>query len=244
MRNAWLIALLYTGAHADPVWIGRFDTGNELPPPWQLLRFDNKVLPTRYQVRDWDGVPALEALADNGMALLARPIEIDLAVNPVLCWRWRVEAPLTTADLKTKSGDDYAARVYVTFTLPKEAMSLATRTKLALGRARYGDAVPDAAVNYVWDNKYPVGTQSPSAYTDRTHMLVLRSGRQDAGKWQTERRNVRTDLQSTLKLPAEQLSRARIGLVAVGTDTDNTHELAHAGFADLHFVDADRPCAW
>lgn len=38
-------------------------------------------------------------------------------------------------------------------------MSLATRTKLALARSIFGQSVPDAAISYVWDNRYPVGTR-------------------------------------------------------------------------------------
>ena len=30
-------------------------------------------------------------------------------------------------------------------------------TRLALARNLYGDVLPDAAINYVWDNRYPVG---------------------------------------------------------------------------------------
>lgn len=56
-----------------------------------------------------------------------------------------------------KDGDDYAARVYVAFDLPDDALSWQTQIQLGLARQLYGDQVPDATINYVWDNRYPVG---------------------------------------------------------------------------------------
>ena len=79
------------------------------------------------------------------MALMARPLAVDLKQTPVLCWRWRVDDVLQKADMTKKSGDDYAARVYVALKLPPQALGLGLRAKLALARSIYGDHVPDAA---------------------------------------------------------------------------------------------------
>lgn len=218
--------------------VGRFDAAASTPPaPWQVIRFDQRIPPTQYLVTSWDGVAAVEAVAKASMALLARPLTVDLARTPVLCWRWRVDAPLKIADMATKSGDDYAARVYVAFSLPTETMSFATRAKLRLARSLYGDHVPDAAINYVWDNRYPVGTQRPNAYVEPTRMMVLRSGWQDARAWVRERRDVLRDATQ-----AFGTDRVRPILLALAADTDDTGESAHSGFADLHFVARDAPC--
>jgi len=207
------------------------------PPPWQVIRFDKKIPPTKYQIISWDGVIAVEAEANASMALLARPLLIDLTHTPILCWRWRVDAPLKTADMATKSGDDYAARVYLAFSLPTETIDLITMAKLKIARSLYDNHVPDAALNYVWDNRYPVGTRRPNAYTERTQMMVLRSGPQYAGRWVTERRNILAD--AILAFGTDRVSPT---LLAVASDTDNTGEHAHSGFADLHFVPSDTKC--
>ena len=116
-----------------------------------------------------------------------------------------------------------------------EALGFGTRVKLALARSIYGDQVPDAALNYVWDNRHAIGTLRDNAYTDRTRMLVLRSGAQDAGRWVLERRNVAEDF----KLAFGNLPATLNGL-ALASDTDNTGGVAHAGFAQFRFVaDAD-----
>lgn len=219
--------------------VGRFSGEAGTPPtPWHLIQLDSETPMTNYRIIHWDEVIAIEATANASMALLARPLEgINLDVTPVLCWRWRVDAPLKSADMTRKSGDDYAARVYVAFDLPDEALSWTTRLKLGLARRLYGSQVPDAAINYVWDNRYPVGTSMPNAYTERTRMWVLQSGIDNAGYWVEERRNVIVDAQKIFgKLDLKAT------LLAVASDTDNTGEHARAGFADLHFTRADRPC--
>jgi hypothetical protein len=245
LAHSALYSLPAQAAGRDPVpdntnAVGRFDATLSPPPaPWQLVRFNDQVPATQYRVIDWDGVAAVEAVANASMALLARPITVDLARTPILCWRWRIDAPLKSADMATKQGDDYAARVYLSFTLPSEAMGFGTRAKLKLARTMYGDQVPDAALNYVWDNRYPIGTQQPNAYTDRTRMIVLRSGPLQAGAWVAERRDVLADALSAFG--SEQIRATQL---AVAADTDNTGERARSGFADMHFVARDQACSF
>lgn len=220
--------------------VGRFVAADANPAaPWQVVRFDERMPATQYRVMAWDGVNAVEAVAKASMALLQRPLSGDLRGTPVLCWRWRVDAVLKNADMATRQGDDYAARVYVGFRLPADAMNFTTRAKLMMGRSRYGDQLPDAALSYVWDNRYPVGTERPNAYTDRAHMVVLQSGAQQAGRWIVERRDVLLDVGK-----AFGSDQATPTLLAIATDTDNTGESARAGFADLHFVARNAPCAF
>lgn len=226
-----LLLLLAPGALSATVWVGRFDGEGRPPDPWRIQQLDERIPPTRYTLREWDGVPAVEAQAERSMALLGRPIEVDLAATPHLCWLWRVDAPVANADMTRKAGDDYAARVYLTFDVAPEALGFGTRTKLALARSIYGNQVPDAALNYVWDNRHPIGTLRDNAYTDRARMLVLRSGAEDAGRWVQERRNIAEDFRRAFgDLPA------KLSGLALASDTDNTASVARAGFAQFRFV--------
>jgi hypothetical protein len=236
---AVLIAGLVSAAQAAPVWVGRFPAGGGSPPePWKLQQLNPSITPTRYQLRDWEGVAAIEAQARGSMALLGRPVGVDLTQTPVLCWRWRVDAALKTADMTRKSGDDYAARVYLSFSVPPDRLDFGTRLSLRIARKLYGDDVPDAALNYVWDNRHAIGTWQANAYTERTQMLVMRSGDGDAGRWVTERRDVSADF-----LHAFGHAPLRLTGLAIATDTDNTGEEAHAGFADFRFVGPGGSCA-
>jgi len=240
-----LLAAVASGLQAGELpgetrWLARFSGESaEVPAPWQVVRLDKKVPPTLYRVAHWDGVSAIEATAEHSMALLARPVEVDLNRTPALCWRWRVDAPLVKADMATKAGDDYAARVYVSFALPPGEMGFVLRSQLKVARAIWGDAVPDAAINYVWDNRYPVGTRKPNAYTDRTRMIVAESGAANAGRWVAARHDVRQDV-----IALFGSAQARLIQLSVASDTDNTGERAHAGFADFHFVARDAVCSF
>jgi len=233
-----ITALLATAAHGGTQWVGRFDASDpEIAAPWKIERIDPRIAPTEYAIRIWDGVTAIEARADKSMAILGRPLEVDLQATPILCWKWRVDAPIAGADMTKKSGDDYAARVYLNFDLPPDQLDFATRTKLALGRTLYGDHLPAAAINYIWDNRHPVGTWKNNVYTDRARMLVLRSGGDDTGRWITERRDVRQDFRTAFG----ELS-GHLQSLALASDADNTGETAHAGFADFRFVANTSDC--
>ena len=83
-------------------------------------------------------------------------------------------------------------------------------------------------INYVWDNRQPVGTVRPNAYTDRTRMWVLESGTARAGEWVTETRDLAADFRAAFGEAPPDL----IG-IAIATDTDNTGEHATAWFGDL-----------
>ncbi len=218
---------------AQPVWVGRFADGLA---DWREIRLSDSVPANAFRVREWDGVAALEVVSERSMSLLARAVTVDLRATPVLCWRWRVDAPLQRADMATRAGDDYAARVYLSLRLPPAELGLALRAQLAIARAIWGPEVPDAALNYVWDNRLPPGTVRPNAYTARAIMIVQRSGAADAGRWVWERRDLAADAArhfGASAVPAQ---------LAVTADTDNTGESARAGFADLHFVARDAAC--
>lgn len=216
-----LMALLPAMSVAEPLWVGRFVAmDNSLPSPWRIVRFDDNIPPTRYRLREWDGVSGVEAHAVKSMALLARPIEVDLAKTPVLCWRWRVEAPLKNADITRKAGDDTAAHIHLSFNAQQ-----GLRMK------------EDSALMYIWDNRHAAGTWQANVHSVRTRMLVLRTGAAEAGRWMDERRDLAADYHHAF-------GRAPGRLIALGmaSDTDNTGEEVRAGFADFHFVGKDESC--
>lgn len=231
-----MITLLLAVAVAPPVWVGRFPASGSVPAPWRVVQMSRKVPPTRYRVAKVAGVQAIEARAQSSMALLARPISVDLAATPVLCWRWFVDAPVARADMTKKSGDDYAARLYVSFDIPDARMSAGTRLKLKLARSLFGRDVPDAALNYVWDNRNAVGTRRKSPYTDRAQLIVAETGAARAGQWVSERADIAADFDNAFGGARRPIQ------LAIASDTDNTGSTARAAFADLHFVARSERC--
>lgn len=80
-----LLLTLTASAVASPVRVGDFvASGNALPAPWKVVGIDKRVPATRYRTLQWDGRAATEARANASMALLARPLTVDLQTTPVL----------------------------------------------------------------------------------------------------------------------------------------------------------------
>ena len=225
-------------AAGSPVWIGKFTGSGVLPAPWRVVQIDKKTKATTYRLATVAGVAAVEARANNSMALLARPLSVDLEATPILCWRWLVDAPVARGDMTRKSGDDYAARLYVAFDMPDRELSAGTRLKLGIARRLFGAQVPDAALNYVWDNRNPVGTRRNSAYTDRAELIVAETGTARAGTWVTERVDIAADFAA-----AFGNRRGTPIQIAIASDTDNTGSIARAAFADLRFVTRRQSCS-
>ena len=136
-----------------------------------------------------------------------------------------------------RSGDDYTARLYFAFDIPATALSLGTRLKLSLARRLFGQAVPDAALNYVWDNRNPIGTARKSPYTDRAQLIVSESGASRSRRWVDERVDIAADYARAFpRQPGKPV------LLAIASDTDNTKSRADAAFADIRFVSRAQSC--
>ena len=204
---------------------------------WMSVSLDDQVAPNMFLARPWDSRQAIEIQSSNSMSLLATEVAVDLVQTPYLCWLWRVDGALKTADMQTKAGDDYAARLYLSVQLPPDQIGFGLRLQLGLARAIWGDNVPDGAVNYVWDNTHPIGHEQANAYTDLARMIVLQTGNAQAGQWVAQYRNVRDDIARLFG------SDAKVVQVAITADTDNTGESARAGFAGLQFADDPKQCS-
>ncbi|MGY6216702.1 DUF3047 domain-containing protein [Methylolobus aquaticus] len=123
------------------------------------------------------------------------------------------------------------------YAVPEENLDVRARAELALARSIWNSQLPDAALIYIWDNRYPVGTEQPNANSDRARMMVVESGTAKAGRWVGERRDVAADFKRAFDgVPG------RVTALAIASDTDDTGESAHAGFADFHFTSAREAC--
>lgn len=211
--------------------------GGEIPS-WLPLKPAPKAPATRYSLVVDGGATVVHAQADRSMSGLIHTVRVDTRRYPRLRWRWKISAPVTAADMTRKDGDDYAARVYVMFDYPRERLGFGARMKLKAGEALYGQKLPSAALNYVWDNRQPAGTVRANAYTDRARMIVLRSGPADAGTWVTETRDLRADFRAAFGEEAPE-----VVALAIATDTDNTGSRAEAWYGDLEFLPAEKRLA-
>lgn len=204
----------------------RFSTmqpGQNFPAGWDHLSLPDKPATSFSLVSD-NGITVLRAeSAAAAGTLISR---FRAAPDGKLSWRWMVNRVVASADLERKSGDDFAARLYVFFDVPLEALPLATRIKFRIVSMFYKIDLPTAALCYVWDNKHPIGHSAWSAYTDRVRLIVLRSG--EPGMWQSETRDPAADFKAAFGIDAPAITG-----IALGSDTDQTGERVVAHFGDV-----------
>lgn len=202
--------------------------GQTLPVQFRVLTVP-KVASNRFSLVADEDKSVLQVDSEKSAGSLGLPMTTtSKSVNTQVEWRWKVSRLLDKADMATKTGDDFAARVYVFFDVPLQSLPFAERTKLRLARLIAGDDVPTAALCYVWDNSHRVGHTQWSPYTSRVRMIVLQSGAANVGKWMAESRDVAADFREAFGVDAPAVTG-----VAIGNDSDNTGERVTTWFGDV-----------
>lgn len=166
---------------------------------------------TRYEVISIDNQQAVKASAEQSASGLVRKIKIDLTKTPYMNWSWKVDHVLKNVDETKKSGDDYAARVYVVIS----GGVLFWRTR---------------AISYAWASQQAKNSHWPNAFTDHAVMVAVESGPELSGQWVTEKRNILKDIEELL-----EIDRTSIDAVAIMTDTDNSQQNATAYYGNIYF---------
>jgi len=176
---------------------------------WEHKSFKGE---TRYELQALDGIVVLKADSQAAGSGLFKEQRIDLEKTPFLNWSWRIANRLSGLNEQSKSGDDYAARIYV----------------VVKGGLAFWQTM---AINYIWAGNTAKDTVWPNAFAgDHAMMLALRGPEAPLNAWYSEKRNVKADLK---KLFGEDLSS--IDAVALMTDTDNSSRQVSACYGDIWF---------
>jgi hypothetical protein len=200
--------LIYAGQADVKLVVGQFSSGSL--EQWESKRFKNQ---TNYQLIKLEDTLVLKAESADSASGLLKEQHIDLQETPILNWRWRIENRLETRNEQVKSGDDYAARVYVVIS----GGLIFWQTK---------------AINYIWANASAKNTVWPNAFAgDHAMMIALRSSTDPTGTWFIEKRNILSDLKQYF---GENIRY--IDAVAIMTDTDNTHGKVTSYYGDIYFT--------
>ncbi len=206
-----LLLLLVGGTLcAAELAVGRFSAGDL--SGWKDKVFKGK---TDYSLVTNNGKTVLKAHSRSAASGLVKKVDLDPKKYPILSWSWKVDHTLKREDVTKKSGDDFAARVYVVF------------PRTFFWRMR--------AINYVWAAKLPQGEAVPSPYTGNAIIVAVESGDGKAGTWVGEHRNIYEDYR---KYFGEE--PPRLGGVAIMTDTDDTKDEATAWYGDIFLESAPK----
>ena len=218
------------------VQLAPFSATGALPlhPAWRLTGLPDKLkVPTsRFEISKLGGESVLQISTDNSYGVLTH---VWQGATPAqLAWRWRVQQPLTNADLRTKAGDDAALKVCVMFDQPLADIPLLQRAGLALARAATGQDLPSATLCYVWDAKLPPGTSGTNPYSARVRYLVLDGLNAPGGQWQSQQRRVGDDFQALFG--TESAITPPVIAIAVGADSDNSKGQSLAYLSQLRWI--------
>jgi hypothetical protein len=190
--------------------IGAFSSGTL--DHWESKEFKGA---THYKIVELAGTNALKAESTGSASGLFNEQRIDLHKTPIMNWRWHIENRLgSNLNEQEKSGDDYAARVYV----------------VVNGGAAFWQT---KALNYVWSSTSPVGKVWPNAYAGangKMTMIALRSSTDKTGTWYSEKRNILDDLKHQF---GEDIQY--IDAVAIMSDSDDSQGQVTAYYGDIYF---------
>ena len=241
-RRVWKFVLIAMGLLITPtaaraespsvIEVGKFSSGTvgqAMPDGWKPLTFKKIPKHTSYEVVKDGGVTIVKAVSEASASGLIKPVVIDPKEFPVVRWRWKIDNLLQRSDVALKEGDDYPARLYITFEYDPDRVNFGKKLKFKAGQALFGD-IPIAALNYIWETKTPVGTIVENAYTDFAKMVVVESGTQKVGIWIDEERNIYEDYKKAFGEEPPMING-----VAIMSDTDNTKEQATAYYGDIVF---------
>ena len=153
---------------------GKEKEGDGVPREWKLSTKEGTA--DLAVVRDGSG-RALRLRSHSASFAIQKEVDIDLKQTPFLVWQWKVTELPRRGDLRSSGTDDQAAQLFVMVS---------------------PDFLRTDVIAYIWDTTAPAGTvaeaPAPTIYPFvRIKMVVLRSGKQEKGKWITETRNVVED---------------------------------------------------
>ncbi len=229
--SCFFFVVLSVFAAEDVLKIGNFSEtspGITIPEKWEPLKLKNVENQTRYEAVREGGQTVVKAESENSASGLVRKTKIDPAEYPWIEWRWKIGNTYEKGDATKKEGDDYPARIYITFEYDPDKMGFFQNAKYKAAKLLYGEYPPHAAINYIWANKLPKGTFVPNPYTDRVMMIAVESGEEHAGVWRTEKRNIAEDYRKAFGENPPPISG-----VAIMTDSDNTGESAVSYYGDI-----------
>lgn len=179
---------------------------------WEEKSFTGQ---TKYELVPIAGQTILKASTDQSASLLYKEKTINLEDTPWLEWTWKVDSVYENIDERSKSGDDFPARLYVA--VKKGFLPWNT-----------------VAINYVWSSNQLNGSIWKNPFTEKSIMIAVQAGDEMTGQWVTQRRNIVEDFKQLFNIDITKISG-----YAVMVDGDNSGQKSTAYFGQIDFTNVD-----
>jgi hypothetical protein len=209
----------------------RFSEMTTIADGWEPLEFPNIEKHSSYRLLVEDGVQVIKAETAGGASGLIARLNVQPQDSLILRWRWKVSNVFEKGDARSKSGDDYPARIYVAFEFQPGKAGFFERAKRKAVEVVFRETLPGNAINYIWANQLPVGEWVSNPYTDKTRMLAVSSGEEKAGDWISIERDIMADYRKAFGEEPPPI----VG-IAIMSDSDNTGEKASAWYGDIQLT--------
>ena len=156
------------------------------------------------------------------------PLRADPFEFSYLEWEWKIDKVLESGALGEKDGDDFVARIYVTFDYPVSELPFGQRAKYRLYTTFTSFDVPLRSLNYVWATDAEIGTIEENPFTSWVRYIVVNSGNEKAGQWINLKRNIVEDYREAFGEEPREITG-----ITIMTDSDNTGESTLAWFGPI-----------
>ncbi|MEP1150176.1 MAG: DUF3047 domain-containing protein [Balneola sp.] len=137
--------------------------------------------------------------------------DIDIFETPILSWRWRIHEIPNGANEDDSDKNDTAASIYVAFDLGRVLFKKVPKT-----------------IRYTWSSSLPVGTELSKFYGNQK-IIVMGSGNDGKGDWQTFERNIVEDYK---RLFGDNPPRKPLAILIL-SDANNTSNISKADYDDI-----------
>lgn len=137
--------------------------------------------------------------------------DVDIYETPILNWKWRIHDIPDGAKETDKKKNDTAASIYVVFDLGKVLFR----------------KVPKS-IRYTWSSSLPVGKEK-SIFHGNQKIVVVGSGEDGLGEWQSFQRNIVEDYQRLFGDPPPNTPLA----ILILSDGDSTKKISKADYDDI-----------
>jgi len=206
-----------------------------VPAGWEHISYPG-TLKNEFTLQEEGKSTVLQVKSLGSASAMLTRVDIDLAVYPVLAWRWRVNRVVGMAMETKRDRNDSAARVRVVFgstadRLVDEEMPAVLKFLKEQGIEFPALEPRGYKIDYIWANSLEKGRHLDYPGEGNHRVIVVETGNDRAGRWIWEERSLTEDFRHCFGFDPPRLSA-----VLVLSDTDQTNEGVKAAFGNMVLV--------
>ena len=175
-----------------------------------------------------DGSPVIKATSSEAISSVTSTIRANPFEFSFVEWEWKIDEVIESAKLGEKDGDDFVARLYITFDYPVSELPFGQRLKFRFFKTFTSFDIPLRSLNYVWANDADIGTIEENPFTSWVKYIVVNSGNEKAGEWVSIKRSILDDYRDAFDEDPREITG-----ITIMTDSDNTGSSTLAWFGKI-----------